>query len=263
MAWYDSFVPSGIKEAAGAVFNPVGYATKKVAGKMGGDKPGAVAFMANPIATMTSDLGEFAGYGLEKAGNLFGGSQFEKGGGAPGALSPYDPSAFPGGAFGGGGSSYDNAVGEQIQRLMGPEGQYAPDITAAVQQDVLGPGYQAAEYGAAGAGVPGAGRVMRGREAVERKGAIISAQNRRQNYIMTQQLAQGYLENAFKNRKLTSDETLGMLEMFTQVGAWAKDTENDAVLKAMPKIMERASKGKTAQEQMHIYITGVMEAQSA
>jgi len=150
-------------------------------------------------------------------------------------------------------SQYDTYIQNQLASLAA--GDPAAQIGEQVQMDVLGPGYQQAEYGAAAAGVPGAGRVMRAREAVERKASIQSARARSQNLMMQHQLANAYLEQAFKNRKLDSDEAVALSELISQTMAWAHD-EHPGLSKAIPGILGKmVEKGKNKQEMMSIFVS--------
>lgn len=184
-------------------------------------------------------------------------SPFTVGGTQQGALAPGEQSAY--GLQGAGGSTYQEYpfIQQQIANLA--SGDEGADIREQVQMDVLGPGYQAAEFGAAGAGVPGSGRVMRGREAVERKAAIQSAQMRRQNKLMQHQLINGYLDQAYKLNKLSSDEGIALAELLMQASTWAHDEHPD-LARELPKIMAKAFKqGKNYIEVLTI-LSGEMAA---
>jgi hypothetical protein len=197
----------------------------------------ADARTGNVFGLSTSGEGSaLTGQGLGETG-LWGtlGLPTGGGGGGGGGTLSSALSAEELASGGGSGSGWENPfIMRQLAELA--SGSAGADITEQVQMDVLGPGYQQAEYGAAAAGVPGAGRVMRARGAVERKASIMDAQMRRQNMQVQHQLINAYLEQAYKQRKLDSDEAIALSELFNQTMAWAM-IENKALAAKLPGIL--------------------------
>ena len=148
------------------------------------------------------------------------------------------------------GGPMDPFIQQQIASLA--SGDIDASIREGVQMDVLGPGYQQSEFGAAAAGVPGAGRVLRGREAVERKAAIQGARMRQQNQQLQHQLINAYLGQAFQLKKLSSQEATTLAELLSGTSMWASQ-ENPDLARAMPDIIKKMAEADDALEMQHIF----------
>lgn len=130
-----------------------------------------------------------------------------------------------------GGPSQKGMGNEELNAIInyyspGGQGQYAADITSAIQGDIRGPGYAQAAFGTAGTGLPGAvGRIQKGQGAADRQAAIESGRQHRQvaqdaakmSLMANQQLLEaGKLE--LQEASLLGEQYVGMVTMLVNSG---------------------------------------------
>tara|TARA_R110000824_G_scaffold42980_8_gene125939 strand:- start:1686 stop:2402 length:717 start_codon:yes stop_codon:yes gene_type:complete len=112
-------------------------------------------------------------------------------------------------------SPVDQQLQQTMQYFMGPGQQAGADISAQVSQDILGPGYQAATYGTAAGGLPGAvGRVRAGQDATNRKAAIESARMRRENTLASAQVGMEAIKQMTARQQLSFEQGQTLSQLY-------------------------------------------------
>ena len=137
----------------------------------------------------------------------------------------------------------DQNLQQTMEYFSGPQAQAGADIAANVQQDILGPGYQAATYGTAAGGLPGAvGRVRAGQDAANRKAAIESARMRRENTLASAQIGLEAVKQQTARQQISFEQGQSLSQMYGDALAFLESSNMiDDYGPALPGALDAAT----------------------